>query len=77
MTEAPQNLRQIEIPKVAKNPIKKVKRFQKDCELWCLTTKTLALCALSKCALYQLYKDQIVSKQKLKFRAYSGVVQSL
>jgi len=25
MTEAPQNLRQIEIPKIAKNPIRKVK----------------------------------------------------
>uniref|UniRef100_A0A8B9P5L2 TOPBP1 interacting checkpoint and replication regulator n=1 Tax=Apteryx owenii TaxID=8824 RepID=A0A8B9P5L2_APTOW len=31
MTEAPQNLRQIEIPKIAKNPIRKVKLSQKDC----------------------------------------------
>lgn len=31
MTEASQNLRQIEIPKIDKNPIRKVKLSQKHC----------------------------------------------
>uniref|UniRef100_A0A8C0EGQ8 Treslin n=1 Tax=Bubo bubo TaxID=30461 RepID=A0A8C0EGQ8_BUBBB len=53
MTEAPQNLRQIEIPKIAKNPIRKVKLFQKDCA-WVEVTKVRR----------NLFNEEILSPSK-------------
>uniref|UniRef100_A0A663N2M2 TOPBP1 interacting checkpoint and replication regulator n=1 Tax=Athene cunicularia TaxID=194338 RepID=A0A663N2M2_ATHCN len=53
MTEAPQNLRQIEIPKIAKNPIRKVKHFQKDC-VWVEVTKVRR----------NLFNEEILSPSK-------------
>lgn len=47
MTEAPQNLRQIEVPKVAKNPIKKVKILPEGLSVSCDTwLQKLLLCIL-------------------------------
>uniref|UniRef100_A0A663N5W6 TOPBP1 interacting checkpoint and replication regulator n=1 Tax=Athene cunicularia TaxID=194338 RepID=A0A663N5W6_ATHCN len=54
MTEAPQNLRQIEIPKIAKNPIRKVKHFQKDCLTCIFVTKVRR----------NLFNEEILSPSK-------------
>lgn len=86
MTEAPQNLRQIEIPKIAKNPSRKVKlpeglcvncfcRVQQSCEVN-LSAETLVLYSLSRYVLYQLYRDKSSFEGEIEtmcvwFRAYS------